>query len=266
VYFKREEVLKFYKVAENDRYDVIKLIDKIEKASRDYTVESTGFVNPLLKKICVELLKSRDLNLDYLICGGYDEAEYCEIIIYPDYIPKESIDKSISILAIKLNKFIANISHRDVLGSLMGLGIKRDQIGDIKIYEDEILVICTRDIEEFLLMNFNKIGNKKIKCEKGIWDRLSDGNNGDGKSKNITVSSLRLDSIISNGFNTSRKIAAELIKKERVKHNFIVSSSPNVVIDENDIISVRGYGRIKVVKINGKTRKDRISITISIFS
>lgn len=266
MYFKREEILKFYKVSENDRYDVIRLIDKIEKASRDYSVESTGFVNPLLKKICVELLKSRDLNLDYLICGGYAEAEYCEILVFPDYIPKESLESTISVLSVSLNKFIGGISHRDVLGSLMGLGIKRDQIGDIKIYDDEILIICTREIEDFILMNFNKIGNKKIKCQRGVWDRLSEENNEDGKIKNITVSSLRLDSIISNGFNSSRKTATELIKKERVKHNFVVSSSPNAVINEDDIISVRGYGRIKIVKVNGRTRKDRISITICIFS
>ena len=153
----------------------------------------------------------------------------------------------------------ADITHRDVLGSLMSLGIKRQKIGDI-IIDDFIYIAVKDEIKDYILENFTKIRNYNIE------PILSDS---DGIKREqeyieipVTVPSLRIDAVIASMINLSREKSKELILSGRVNLNHFEILDNRKTLNLNDIISIKGVGRFKLSQINGTTKKDRIRIVI----
>ena len=153
------------------------------------------------------------------------------------------------------------LSHRDFLGSLMGLGIKREKIGDILVRDDNCSIIVMEDIAEYLSYNLNKVGNSKVTIELKDVDELEVP---EPKTKvlNTTVTSLRLDSVSSAGFGISRSKMVEYIKSEKVSLNWDVTSSLTRLVQQGDTISVRGKGRMVVESIGKTTKKGRIGVVL----
>lgn len=242
-----------------------KVLDIISRVDKEYLILCTDFLSPdltgYLEKIFFEY---RDL--DYLIVGGYPEAEYVRVLIYPDYIMKNQInlDDYISIIEVTYNTNFGDIGHRDILGSLMGLGIRREKIGDILLEDERSQIVVHNTMADYIEMNLNKIG--KVKVTSKIIN-LNDVLKKEYNTKNITttVKSLRLDSVIASGFNISRSKACELIKLERVKVNFSFVKNTSKILQEKDMISVRKQGRIVLEEVGNLTKKDRYKVSIKKF-
>ncbi|WP_051531029.1 RNA-binding protein [Clostridiisalibacter paucivorans] len=237
-----------------------RVLDKIEQVLNNHVIENTDFLDPYQRKICYSFL-NRFYDMKYHEDGGYLEAERKSIIIYPDYISREYIERYISVIRIDGNFKFNDVSHRDYLGALMGLGIKREKIGDIIVHDDFGQIIVDKDIKDFIILSLKAIGKESVDCSEIL---PSDIVNSKEEFRIImsTIASLRLDNLLSAGYKVSRTQSSNIIKQGKVKVNWQPISQSSYEVKEGDIISVKGKGRILLKEVLGNTKKDRIRVAI----
>ncbi|SKC87307.1 YlmH family RNA-binding protein [Maledivibacter halophilus] len=250
----------------NNKYEIelFKAMDKIEIGVKKNIFKSTDFLDPYLASICNEILKTRFKYDNFKITGGYDAAERKIVVIYPDYFYEKDIDIPLKVIKIDDLPKEKGFQHREILGSVLGLGLKREKIGDIIINKEHVQIIVLGEIASYIEINLTQIGKYKVQAHIDEIENIIPKEN---KFKQITdtVKSLRLDAISSSGFNMSRSKAADDIKREKLKVNFVPINTPSFSIKEGDLISYKGKGRMILDKIAGKTKKDRYKITIKKF-
>lgn len=195
--------------------------------------------------------------------GGYDGATrtVCGFFegTYAEELPKEEL---FPVCAVTFSfRKVDKPTHRDFLGALLALEIKRELVGDILVAEDYAVVFCHETAED-LIYHVNKVGRIGVNAEKGLTKPLPEV-----KTQKIdtTVSSLRLDCIVSAAANISRDKSASLIKSGQVNADFSPCLSVSEEISENTVISIRGSGRYRLSEIIGETRKGRIRVVIEKF-
>ncbi len=233
-----------------------KILDKCEIVMNTCTNLSSDFLNPHEIKLAISILNSFDVS--FSIDGGYDEAEYAVISIYPSFL-NEPKDDPISCL-----KFLSidGIKHNNVLGSLLGLGIDRRKIGDILIGEKFTYFFVKTELKNFIISNFKNISKNSINIyEKNNKDLLP---HKEYSYKKIIVSSLRLDTFLSGALNISRNKVNNIIARDLVKINFTETNNISTKLKEGDILSIRKKGRIVFDKILKTTNKDKFICQIKI--
>lgn len=237
---------------------VNKLFDKQKAGIKKVT--NTNFLNELELSICLSNLGKSD---NFIISGGLSYADRKMIIFYPNYI----LDANLLDLPIKAFKIThkCKLSHRDILGSVLGLGIKREKIGDIFAGESESYFLVTLDISEFILRNLFKIGRENIEIYEIAINDIKNTCD-DYTIIKDTVKSIRFDSVVASGFKLSRSNALQLILSSSVFLNNQICLKPDFKIKENDKISIRGKGKIVLSSILGTSKKERIFIEIKRFS
>ncbi len=241
-----------------DKLWIARAEDAISLADKRYTTVSVGFLTPHLRNLIKsEVHKNRDI--ETIFYGGYDDAERTLYVCYPkDATPV--LSEVISVIKIS-GRMTEELSHRDYLGSLMGIGMKREMIGDILTDDDGALIFVKPEIADYILLNLSKIGRFGVNTEIVNIDTIIVPKK-ETEEKTGTVSSLRMDCIVAFILNTSRKKSVEFINAERVECNFEKVTSVSSVVKEGDLLSVRGFGRFLVSKIGDRTRKDRIRIVV----
>ena len=206
-----------------------------------------------------------EIKRNVTLYGGFPEAER-KIACFGNenefgYEPNPPV----KIICIKplSKKFSDDLTHRDFLGSLIGLGIKRETLGDIIITENVGYVFCLDSISQYIIDNLFKVRHTSVSCE--ICDSIPENALPQPKEDVVIVSSLRLDVGISGIYNISRTKSSALVDGEKVFINgrLITSSSKNIEL--GDTVSVRGYGRFRYVDILGDTRKGRTRILCEIY-
>lgn len=259
---RKDKILEKLKVHHPDQIEKLKrVIDLCVQAGKSYDRECSHFLSPdLLEYIPYIMSEFRDL--DYELQGGYTYAEYKRLVVYPDFMT--DIEDAIELIEISYSEKYGSIAHRDVLGSLIGLGLKREVIGDILVEDGLVRVLVIAEMADYILKQIHKIGRVKVNaCIKPLSD-IKDYSPA-FELMDATVKSNRLDSIIARGFNISRSKASDLIKRDLVKLNHNICHQVSKELSEDTLISVRGYGRISIEGFNGLTRKDRHRITIKKF-
>ncbi|KGG79565.1 RNA-binding S4 domain protein [Caloranaerobacter azorensis H53214] len=239
-----------------------KILDKIEKVLKNHEVVYSDFLDPYQRRLSYSIL-NRFSDLNYFEEGGLEEAERKSIIIYPFYLNKEDIENPIGLIEI-IGNFRRRLSHRDYLGSILGLGIKREKIGDIYLHDDFAQIVLHRDILDFVKLHLNKVGNQNVYVEEISLGEIKQGVT-EYIEKNITVSSLRVDNVISTVYNVSRSKCLMYFNQNRVKVNWEPIRQPFHLVDETDLISVKGEGRFLIYKNLGKTKKGRHKLIIKIY-
>ncbi|MBU5293369.1 YlmH/Sll1252 family protein [Anaerosalibacter bizertensis] len=248
----------------NDKDQILnmrKLLDKIEIVIDKHSIQSTDFLDPYSRRLSKSILNRFD-NISYSEDGGLINAERKIISIYPDYLSFEKIQAPIVPLSISGN--IEGLTHKDFLGSLMGLGITREKVGDILLHEDDAQVMVDDSISDYIIFNLKKVGNKNVKVESICREEIKKGKE-DYKEKYITIPSLRLDAIVSSTLNLSRNDSLNFIKHGKIKVNWEPISKPFFEVNEGDLVSVKGYGRFILSRVFGKTKRNRVKASITIF-
>ena len=237
---------------------MFKIIDKANGCLKNYDIRYSDFLNPFEVKSAMDILNSTD-DLKYSIDGGYKESERKVVFIYPFYMEYEDIDEKLRFIQIEGNFKFKSISHKDYLGSILNLGIKREKIGDIIIHEDFCQVIESNDICDFILMNLDKVSRNNVKLKEITREEIKYI---EPKSKEIsfTVSSTRLDCVISGLYNISRVESAKLINSEKVHVNYEKITSCSKDVKSESLISVRGKGRARIISIGDVTKKGKIKV------
>lgn len=212
-----------------------------------------------------QTLFHQEIKFGFALYGGYEDAER-KIACFGSeddfgYAPQPPV--AIIRVAPLSQKFSDDLTHRDFLGSILGLGIKRETLGDIIIKGNNGYVICLEGIAQYIIDNLTKVRHTSVYCEK--CDSFPTDALPQPTEKTVIVSSLRLDGIISAVYNVSRSKSSALIDGERVFINGKLTANNSAPIKENDIISVRGQGRFRFKEISGDTRKGRIRILCEVY-
>lgn len=239
--------------------------DKFRQSCQQYRITHTNFLDlhqrSLLEKQWLELGRGQQ-EIRCIFYGGYDDAERTVAAFLPDYADES--DCPLSVIRIKTPAGGRKLTHRDYLGSLTGLGLKREMIGDILATENGADVIILDEIKEFILMNYNKAGRTTLKLEPLSISELHIPNQHTVMVKD-TVASLRLDNVISSAFSLSRTKASEAIRAGLVFVNSIQTEKVDMQVDEGTKLVLRGKGKAYLREVGGRTRKDRIFIVIERF-
>ncbi|MCL2425070.1 MAG: YlmH/Sll1252 family protein [Oscillospiraceae bacterium] len=225
-------------------------------------VAASKFLTPADATNVVEhFTHRRDVSLCFY--GGFDGAERTRAIFTnPDW---GECERTKLFTALKISYRVQDtLGHRDILGALMALGIKREALGDIVVDESFSLFICLPEMATFITENFTKAGRVGLQISQVGLDEIPDCEE-DLTIKTCTVASLRLDAVLSAAFGVSRTKATELIATKQVSLNHQICEKNDREVGENSLLSVRGMGRVKLLEIGGISRKGRSFIKVGIY-
>ena len=252
---------------DEDKILIAKVIDKIKFVESRNRFESTDFLDLRQQGIVKEILDKRKHDCNVFV-GGYEEAERKIVIFYPDNIDKEYvkeklIEQFLNIISIKLpNELKEKYEHRNYLGGLMKLGIKREKIGDIIVRDDGADIIVKKEIANYISSNIvglTRFQKSKVSI-KEINELIYIPN--EKEYIKINIPSMRLDCIVGELARCSRNDANKYLEEERVFVNFKEEMRASKIVNEGDYITIRGKGRFRIDKILGNTKSGRISLQI----
>jgi len=199
-----------------------------------------------------------------LLYGGYPAAERRRLFIFPDWQEpsSEAADEFIVPLLISGSGYV-KLDHRAFLGSLIALGLTRSVIGDIVVDNGSGAVVFFEEkIARYLLSSpdaLSRVGRDKVKVARYKLP-YGFGREQSFVGINETVSSLRLDCVVSALVSVSREKAKAMVTEGLVQVDHAETRSPDLTVSEGCVISVRGSGKYKIDSIGGRTKKDRIRL------
>ena len=192
--------------------------------------------------------------------GGWPDAERVQVCFHPAWAEAEF---TAVWLEIRWAAKFARVEHRDLLGSLMALGMDRGFFGDLIALEDRAYLLCLPEVAARLPMEWERAGNVPIKVR--LLEEAPAIEPPKGDFLRDTVASLRLDCILSAGMKTSRGRAAEVIRMGAVAVDHMPEERTDRMLSAGQLLSVRGFGRIRLAEVGSPTRKDRLPVTLEIF-
>ncbi len=239
-----------------DKIILDKILDKAKQAESKGKIEYTDFLDMYQVALVKKFIAQNKMN-NVLLYGGYENAERKVAIFYPNNVELNPNDSEIlEIVRIKLGKG-EKYTHRNYLGGIIKIGMKREKIGDILVAEDGADIIVKSETSKALaqeLATLTRFQNSQISIEKIMDIRQPEIK---VEEVDIIVPSLRLDSIVSDLAKTSRSKAVEILAQERVFVNGQNETKPSKIIKIGDIITIRGKGRFVIKEMKGNTRSGR---------
>lgn len=261
----RTKILQGF-LKQEDKLLVSKLLDKVEYCKTRRKIVYTDFLDLYQRNIIEKVLKNVECN--YSIFGGYDNANRVVVIIYPDEKTEEMIQKNygdyIKLLRIELpNSLREKYHHKDYLSGIMKLGVKREKFGDIIVSEDGADIVVCKEIAQYLEQSLKQL--TRFKKAKINLMEISNIKMVDIKKEElrIVIQSLRLDCVIAQLANTSRTKAKEIIEEGRVFINYENELKSDKYIKEKDIIVIRGKGKFEIYSLTGNTKKNKQIISVN---
>lgn len=196
-----------------------------------------------------------------MLFGGHPDSEKKMLGVFPEWTDPQEELFPITVLRIE-SSFMGGITHRDYLGSILGLGLEVNKIGDILVDSDKsaYCFVCS-DIAEYIQSNLKKIGPRGVSVKQIPLSEVSNVKR-NYQRMNLVCASLRTDAVVGAITKLSRQKAADLIAGGKVKINHRVTESNASPLKEDDLISIRGFGRFILRGEGAKTRKDRIHISV----
>lgn len=205
--------------------------------------------------------KKSELAVTYCTFGGYEYAERQMAMFVPDALFYE-VEYPITVLRIqaKYPKFAQELTHRDYLGAMVHLGIDRGIIGDIIVKEKEAYVFCQEKMTHFFCEELTRI--KHTEVEVAVTDIPEEISKPQLQEIKGTVSSLRTDSIVALAIHQSRNSILQLFKAQKIFVNGKLTESNSYLLKEDDVLTIRGYGRYVFKEVLSTTKKERLYILL----
>ena len=251
---KNRELLEEYK-KQDDKILLSQILDKLEISAKNDKIEYTDFLDMYQVVLVKNFLKKLEIK-NYQFYGGFEESERKIVIFYTDKYNEEMIKENYE----NMCKII-----RNYLGGIIKLGMKREKVGDILVFEDGADIVVKKETASILakeLGSLTRFENSKIEIEE-----INNIRKPEIKKEeiDIIIPSLRLDNIVSDLARTSRSKAVQIINQERVFVNGQNETKPSKNIKVKDTITIRGKGRIVIKEIVGTTRSGRTVLRIEKF-
>ncbi len=196
--------------------------------------------------------------IDVFLWGGYPDAERRVFTAFPEQISSRKIDYPFDSLTILMPRGYS-VSHRDALGALMALGVKRETMGDILVGEELLVVFAMCPAADLILRELRQIGRVGVRCERGVPEILPAAHR--LECIDDTISSMRLDCVVAMIANVSRSESARLIAQGLIGCNAQTVCAPAKEVAPGDKISVRGVGKFQIATVGAPTKKGRLRVT-----
>ncbi|MCL2592382.1 MAG: YlmH/Sll1252 family protein [Defluviitaleaceae bacterium] len=224
----------------------------------------TEFLDPIKTEEFKRRISKELISIKISSFGGSEGCERQIIAFSPEYMEITDDDYPIDAIEIKFSdKTSKNLTHRDFLGSILGLGIDRARVGDIVIFAERAIAFIHRDVSGFVVNNLTQVRNvsvfASIISSELIFLPLSEY-----EEMIINLSSMRLDGVLSCAFKISRSQVSKLIEADKALINWVLCKKSERLIKEGDMITLRGYGRVKIAQVIGQTKKDKIVLRIHV--
>lgn len=231
-------------------------LDKDDQAQQRHQAMATGFFSPEEQVQFQQLLHKSGGSLCQWT-GGFQGSERQIAVFLPPW-QEEIEDSPLTVIEASTK---GEVSHRDVLGSLMALGITRRKLGDILLQGQCCQVIALAEMGEILLSQWSSVGRYPVSVVEKPLEELCVPEQGK-KEITSTVASLRLDSLVATGFSLGRSKASQLIAGGKVTVNHALCQKPDRILSEGDLMTCRGYGKCRVLLVKGESKKGRMIVTL----
>lgn len=252
-------------------------LEDLERISRRGETALSPFLTPRECMAAEHFFAARGMSDAAILWGGYPGAERRRLYLLPDYVqelpdllppadtdPAETFDDGHlagAVTAVKVTgSGFRELSHRDYLGSLLGLGLERDALGDIAVQNAHTAVVfCTGQVAEFLCAALEKVANDKVRCQ--IYQ--PDAGFTDGRRTipvTDTVASPRLDCVVAALTGKSRDAAREAITSGLVEVDYTPEERPDRSLMPPALLSIRGTGKFRLLPFEGETKKGRLRL------
>lgn len=261
----KQKILSDYKKQE-DKILLAQILDKIEFSIQREKLEYTDFLDMYQISLVKSFMKKIDFE-NYILYGGFDNSERNILIIYPEKYNISMIQKNypkiIKVIRVLLNdEEKGKYAHRNYLGGIVKIGMKREKVGDILVSDDGADILVKDEVADALikeLATLTRFENAKFEIIK-----LEDLRKQEIKVEelNIIVPSLRLDNFVSDLARTSRSKAVQIIDSERVFINGQNETKASKQVKLGDVITIRGKGRFVVKEFCGSTRSGRTVVKV----
>ncbi|MCC8356973.1 MAG: YlmH/Sll1252 family protein [Oscillospiraceae bacterium] len=234
-----------------------------ERSQRSGRVTMTSFLTP------AELFEAnawaeRQDWCNSLAFGGHPACERQVMFFLPDYMEPEDFSGEDYIHALRVRAYYAAPGHRDYMGAALGLGIRREFMGDIWVEEDSAVIFCLPSVERLLLEELKTVGRANVKVSPLSLSELPEPER-KVKTMSFTVKSMRLDAVAGHMFGLSRSAAAEAIRQGGVSLNYTPCLHVDAPVSAGDILSLRGRGKGALTSVGEKSKKDRIFLEAEIY-
>lgn len=245
-------------------------LDLKEKTATESIVTSTNFLSAEELSLLIKKERINNEFVDTFYYGGYDDAERKAAVFVPKFynVSNETFDdflveskcNPLVVLKIKKDKF-ATLSHRDYLGALMGLGIKREMVGDIVVHENGCNMFCLKSIAAFIQQNLKQAGRGQLTLE--ICD-LKEFELAESKTEIffVSVASMRIDCLVAAAFKMSRSSAINAINQGVIYVNSEQIIKTDFILSQGDKLVFRGKGKTVIDEVIGESKKGRLHINI----
>ncbi|HFI0135888.1 TPA: RNA-binding protein [Streptococcus suis] len=240
-----------------------KIIDLCYQVENTYSYRLTQFINPRQVSIVNQIANYFQLSM-YLM-GESAPFEYSRVIIAPAYYELDYKNFEVMALEISYSRKFHQLSHSQVLGSFLHqLGMKREFLGDIFVGEEKLVVMIDQKFGYLAIQEVTKIARVPVKISETDWTRIDFDTDSNNKTKEVLVSSLRLDKLIAVAFNVSRTSATKLIESGQVKLDYVTIEQTSKIVEIGQLISVRKFGRIHVDEFLGFSKQSKVKLKLDI--
>ena len=260
----------------DDKILLASVEDKLRQCEEQYMPVHTVFLDMRQQTLVEGLCRSRR-GCRFGFYGGFADAERRVLLLLPDYMEvpaAEGMDEALpqyfrerpeydplTVIRAAVKPGGRPLTHRDYLGSLMGLGLKREMIGDLLVGENGADIVLLSEMKDYLLLHYGKAGRQSLTLEEVPLAELRIPAQR-VREKRDTVASLRLDGLVASAFGLSRGKAGEAIRSGLVFVNGRQTVKTDVQLSQGDKMVLRGRGKAVLREVGDRTRKERIFIVL----
>lgn len=246
----------------DEKQFIDRVLDWIDRVENNYSVVTTYFLNPREVKILESLVNKRELQI--FSTQEIEKTELTKIILAPEFYNLNLEDFDLALLEISYANKFHQLKHSQILGSfLRQTGVRRSELGDIILSEARAQIFVSRHLLEIFQKNITKIGLVPVQfVEKPFAELIQTESS--SIIKTVLVSSLRIDKIIASTFEISRNLAVNMLQSRKVKLNYLEIEKKDFPVGQGDLVSVRGLGRIKILRFLGETKKGKQKVECEI--
>ncbi len=251
----REKVLERF-TQELERITAAVVFDLATRTADTGQPEVTDFLDPFQQRAAEKVLHCFK-ELKFTAWGGYPEAERARLLLYPKALQAGTSRVPLAFVEITPGNDAGSLSHRDYLGAVLSLGLRREKTGDILLTpQGGAQLIISPEMSPYLLANLTMVGRAPVTLREITPQELGPAAT-HFREIRATVASLRLDAVASAGFGLSRSKLVQAVRAGQVKLNWQSVKNPDAPVKEGDCLSLAGRGRLEVAAIMGESRSGR---------
>ena len=236
--------------------------DLYRQCDRTGNVTHSSFLTPA-EQAAVSNYVNRIKGCRMLLRGGGADCERRAAFFLPDWMEEEDFEAGDYIRALRIDAYYGAPGHRDYLGALLGLGVRREWVGDIRVDGQTAWVFCLSSVAE-QLAGLEQAGRVSVKAAVIAPEQVPEPER-KRQAIRFTVQSLRFDAVLAETFRLSRTQAVKLIAAGAASLNYLPCLKNDAPVSEGDVLSLKGRGKATLAEVGGRSRKDRLFLTMELW-